>query len=124
MDASSEDQSRAGDEARQDGQGPIGTQYAAGGAWVITALGELDMSTLPPLDAALASASAEHSLVILDVSGVTFGDSAFLNLLLRAHHRTELRVAKPQPQLRRLMEITGADKVLDVRHDEDAVPRP
>ncbi|RNL73287.1 STAS domain-containing protein [Streptomyces sp. I6] len=124
MDASSEDQSGADCEARQDGEGPVGAQYAAGDAWVITARGDLDMTSLPPLDDALASASAEHSTVILDVSGVTFGDSAFLNLLLRVHQKTELRVAKPQPQLRRLLEITGADKVLDVRHDLDAVPRP
>ncbi|GBP99009.1 STAS domain-containing protein [Streptomyces spongiicola] len=124
MDASSEDRSRAHREARQDGEGPVGAQYAAGGAWVITARGDLDMTSLPPLDDALASASAEHSRVVLDVSGVTFGDSAFLNLLLRVHQKADLRVAKPQPQLRRLLEITGADKVLDVRHDLDAVPRP
>ncbi|MGW1887337.1 STAS domain-containing protein [Streptomyces sp. NPDC001970] len=49
------------------------------------------------------------------MSGVTFGDSAFLNLLLRVHRTTELRIAMPQPQLRWLFEITGADKVLDVR---------
>ncbi|AWI31718.1 STAS domain-containing protein [Streptomyces tirandamycinicus] len=124
MDASSEDQSRTDREARPDGEGPVGAQYAAGDAWVIAARGDLDMTSLPPLDDALASASAEHSTVILDVSGVTFGDSAFLNLLLRVHQKADLRVAKPQPQLRRLLEITGADKVLDVRHDLDAVPRP
>lgn len=124
MDASSEDQSRTDREARPDGEGPVGAQYAAGDAWVIAARGDLDMTSLPPLDDALASASAEYSRVILDVSGVTFGDSAFLNLLLRVHQKADLRVAKPQPQLRRLLEITGADKVLDVRHDLDAVPRP
>ncbi|MEI5007877.1 STAS domain-containing protein [Streptomyces sp. NPDC058423] len=124
MDASSEDQSRINGGGGQDGEGPVGVQYAAGGAWVIAAHGDLDLTSLPPLDDALTSASTEHSKVILDVSGVTFGDSAFLNLLLRVHQNADLCVARPQPQLRRLLEITGADQVLDVRDGLDAVPRP
>ncbi|MEU3302142.1 STAS domain-containing protein [Streptomyces sp. NPDC006678] len=109
MDARSEDQSPL------NGEGPVGSQYAAGDAWVITARGDLDLSILPPLADALTEASASHPTVVLDVSGVTFGDSAFLNLLLRVHRITQLRIAMPQPQLRRLFEITGADQVLDVR---------
>ncbi|MCZ7457211.1 STAS domain-containing protein [Streptomyces sp. WMMC940] len=124
MDASSEDQPRTDVGFRQDGEGPVGVQYAAGGAWVIAARGDLDLTSLPPLDAALTAASAEHPQVVLDVSGVTFGDSAFLNLLLRVHQNAALRIVGPQPQLRRLLEITGADQVLDVRDDLDAVPRP
>ncbi|WP_432072558.1 STAS domain-containing protein [Streptomyces wuyuanensis] len=120
MDASSEDQSRIDVGGRQAGGGPVGVQYAAGEAWVIAARGDLDLTSLPPLDDALTSASAEHSTVILDVSAVTFGDSAFLNLLLRVHQNADLRIAKPQPQLRRLLEITGADQVLDI--SDDLVP--
>ncbi|WNI18091.1 STAS domain-containing protein [Actinacidiphila sp. ITFR-21] len=64
---------------------------------VITAVGDLDADTLHPLTAELQKAAAMASGVILDVSGVTFGDSSFINLLLRAHQHTDLRVTDLGP---------------------------
>ncbi|MFF1415461.1 STAS domain-containing protein [Streptomyces sp. NPDC058289] len=102
--------------------GVVGDSYAAGTRWVVAARGELDQDTLAPLEEALASAADRYPLVVLDTGAVTFGDSSFLNLLLRLHHLTALRVAAPGEQLRRLFAVTGADTVLSVHASvEDAL---
>ncbi|WP_055572791.1 STAS domain-containing protein [Streptomyces prasinopilosus] len=96
-------------------------QYELGGAWVVVARGEYDMNSMGPLADALQTAARKHDRVVLDASGVTFADSTFLNLLMRVHPTTSLRVAAPTSQLRRVLEITGADTVLDIRDNvEDA----
>ncbi|MER7822964.1 MULTISPECIES: STAS domain-containing protein [unclassified Streptomyces] len=103
-------------------EGVVGNSYLAGAGWVVAAHGELDQDTLAPLEEALASAADRHRLVVLDAGSITFGDSSFLNLLLRLHHLTTLRIAAPGEQLRRLFALTGADTVLSVHPSvEDAV---
>ncbi|WP_405772625.1 STAS domain-containing protein (plasmid) [Streptomyces sp. NBC_00080] len=97
-----------------DGKGTT-VQYEQDGAWIVVAHGDYDAHTLPPLEEALDTAARKHSRVVLDVSGVSFADSTFLNLLLRIHHMTSLRIAGPTPQVRRVLKITGADTVLDTR---------
>ncbi|MEV6580924.1 STAS domain-containing protein [Streptomyces sp. NPDC051582] len=94
--------------------GVVGKNYPAGAGWVVAAQGELDQDTLAPLEEALAAAAEGHRLVVLDVGSVTFGDSSFLNLLLRVHHLTGLRIAAPGEQLSRLFALTGADTVLSL----------
>ncbi|MFJ9909805.1 STAS domain-containing protein [Streptomyces sp. NPDC101152] len=93
-----------------------------GDAWVVTARGEFDLDTSGELTVVLERAAREHSRVVVDASQVRFADSTLLTLLLRVHGRTDLRVAAPAPQLRRMLELTGADQVLDVRASlDDAV---
>ncbi|MFD8373500.1 STAS domain-containing protein [Streptomyces sp. NPDC059688] len=89
--------------------------YELHGALVIVAQGAYDLESIAPLAGMLETAAAASSPVVLETSGVTFADSTFLNLLLRTHHATDLRIAAPSAQLRRLLEITGADAVLNVR---------
>lgn len=102
--------------------GVVGNSYPSGAGWVVAAHGELDQDTLAPLETALAAAADRHRLVVLDAGSITFGDSSFLNLLLRLHHTTTLRIAAPGDQLRRLFALTGADTVLSVHPSvEDAV---
>lgn len=65
--------------------------------------------------------ATRHPCVVLDLSGVTFCDSAGLNALLAAHriatsNRASLVLACVPPQLRRVLDLTGADQVLAV-HD-------
>jgi anti-anti-sigma factor len=87
-------------------------QYAQEGSWVVVAQGDLDADTLPPLAQAMEEAAAAHQVLVLDAAAVSFADSSALNLLLRIHQSTALRIASPRPQLLRLLEITGADEVL------------
>ncbi|MEU8776989.1 STAS domain-containing protein [Streptomyces sp. NPDC048606] len=101
-------------------EGVVGGVHPAGAGWVVSARGELDQDTLGPLEEALASAAARHPVVVLDASAITFGDSSFLNLLLRLHHSTTLRIASPGEQLRRLFALTGADSVLSLHPSVEA----
>ncbi|MGW0871416.1 STAS domain-containing protein [Streptomyces sp. NPDC002740] len=106
--------------------GPTGwsgavVQYDLNGTWVIVAHGEYDLNNLGPLTEAVETAAVKQQRIALDVSGVTFADSTFLNLLLRIHQRTSLRLVAPAPQLQWVLEITEADSVLDIRASiEDA----
>ncbi|MEV8531760.1 STAS domain-containing protein [Streptomyces sp. NPDC051211] len=105
-----------------DQRGVVGDGYPAAAGWVVAAHGEIDQDTLGPLEEALSSAAGRHPLVVLDVGSVTFGDSSFLNLLLRMHHLTALRIAAPGEQLQRLFAVTGADTVLSLHASvEDAL---
>ncbi|MEU6775059.1 STAS domain-containing protein [Streptomyces sp. NPDC046759] len=99
-------------------------QYERHGVWVVVACGSYDLDSIAPLATALDAAARKYRTVVLDASRVVFADSTFLNLLIRTHHATGLRVAAPPLQVRRLLELTGTDTVLDVRATvEEAVSR-
>ncbi|MEU6775381.1 STAS domain-containing protein [Streptomyces sp. NPDC046759] len=89
--------------------------YEWRGTWVVAAHGSYDMHSIQPLTDALNAAARKHPKVILDASGVDFADSTFLNLLILTHQTGTLRVAAPPEQLQRLLAITGADTVLEIR---------
>jgi len=90
-------------------------RYEYRGAQVVEARGEYDLHSIEPLADALRAAAETHPTVILDVSGVTFADSSFLNLMIMAHRTGKLRVAAPSEHVRRLCAITGVDGVLEIR---------
>jgi anti-anti-sigma factor len=94
-------------------------QYESHGARVVGARGSFDTDSVTYLADALAAARREHTKVVLDASGITFADSALLNLLILTHQATDLRVAAPTEQLQRLLHVTGADTVLKVRATVD-----
>ncbi|MFJ4483114.1 STAS domain-containing protein [Streptomyces longwoodensis] len=107
---------------RTGGPGPDGSgvpQYERRGAYVIAPRGAYDMDSVAPLARALDRAAREYPVVVLDASGVTFADSTFLTLLIRAHRSGRLRLAAPSPQVRQICEITGVDGYLDVRDTVD-----
>ncbi len=59
-------------------------------------------------------------LVTVDASGLSFLDSASVRVLVLAARALQGRhgrlvLARPQPVVARLLEITGADRLLDVR---------
>ncbi|AQS72428.1 STAS domain-containing protein [Streptomyces pactum] len=90
-------------------------QYEGRGVRVVVARGSYDMHSITSLADALDTATREHRKVVLDASGITFADSTLLNLLILTHQATDLRVAAPTQQLRRVLELTGVDAVLTVR---------
>ncbi|WP_046733340.1 STAS domain-containing protein [Streptomyces humi] len=103
--------------------GPAGSgppevvQYEFRGVPVFVAHGDYDPASITPLADALLSAAEKFPRVVVDAAGVGFADSTFLNLLISVHLATDLRVVAPPAQLRRLLELTGSDKVLKVRAD-------
>jgi anti-anti-sigma factor len=95
---------------------------SAGADGPIVALsGEADATTAAELRETLATQlDTGARLVTVDASGLSFLDSASLRVLilaaraLRGRHGT-LVFTRPQPLVARLLEITGADRLLDVR---------
>ncbi|MFD7395828.1 STAS domain-containing protein [Streptomyces virginiae] len=87
-------------------------------AAVVRPVGEIDIDTAPSLSRALAHAltfvaTSRADRVVADCSRVTFCDSSGLNALIAARLRAveagaTIHLANPAPQLRRLLQITGA----------------
>lgn len=84
------------------------------GTWLVSASGELDTDTIGDLSEDLATAAARYPVVLLDLSGVTFGDSAFLSLLIRVQRTTDLRLIAPTSSVRQLFALTGTEGFLHI----------
>ena len=101
---------------------PLRTSALAGADGPIVALsGEADATTAAELRETLATQlDTGARLVTVDASGLSFLDSASMRVLvlaaraLQGRHGT-LVFARPQPLVARLLEITGADRLLKVQ---------
>jgi anti-anti-sigma factor len=88
---------------------------------VVVLSGEADPTTAAVLREMLAAQlDTGARLVTVDASGLSFLDSASVRVLVLAARALQGRhgrlvLARPQPIVARLMEITGADRLLDVR---------
>jgi anti-sigma B factor antagonist len=87
-------------------------------AVVCRPVGELDSFSVSQLRQALAEAASSRKLVI-DLSGVTFVDSAGLGALIGGIRRTrelggQVAVACGRPVLIRLLQTTGFDRIVTV----------
>jgi anti-anti-sigma factor len=84
----------------------------------LTLAGELDVATIPSLDARLRAADA-GSVVTLDLAGLTFIDSSGLRVLIEQHQRFEsaggrLQLANVSSRASRLLEMAGLSDHLHV----------
>ncbi|MEA3075230.1 MAG: anti-sigma factor antagonist [Actinomycetota bacterium] len=88
---------------------------------LVQVAGEIDASTAPTLGEALEAAiDQDMRTVVVDAAGITFIDSSGLSVLVAAHKRLkagggELVVASASAPVRRLLGISGLDRVLTVR---------
>jgi anti-anti-sigma factor len=89
----------------------------------VIATGELDIATVPELEAALLDEMANHRHVLLDMSGVTFMDSMGISLLVSPVNEAEvngwnlgIRDAMADP-VRRVLRLTGIDPLLPLVED-------
>lgn len=76
--------------------------------------GELDLETVPAVEAALVEARAVRNAVRLDLGGVTFVDSTGVRLLLAEAERSrsdgwELVLGRPSAAVARTLTLTGVD---------------
>lgn len=75
--------------------------------------GELDLATAPELfDTVTERIAAGDRHVVLDLSGLTFCDSAGLSLFVRLQRQLDevggqMALAAPTPIVRRVLEVTG-----------------
>jgi anti-anti-sigma factor len=96
------------------------------GARVLHPTGDVDAYTAPDLRADLHAATGSGApVVVVDLSDVTFIDSAGLGALVGAHRRMleaegRLRLVRPPRLVARAFELTGLDTVLDFYDDRDA----
>ena len=102
------------------------------GTKLVTLGGELDVLTAGAALRELLEQCAESGRhVVLDMSQVTFIDSAGIGLLVKTHRRLadidrRLVMLRPHPSVRRIIELTGLDQVLLVADSwpaGDTLPR-
>ncbi|WP_328738303.1 STAS domain-containing protein [Streptomyces erythrochromogenes] len=92
----------------------------ADGVGVVVCSGEFDLDTTGLLIGACEVQPVPASLLVVDVRQVEFADSSFLNALIRLRDTRPLTLRGPLPrQLRRMMEMTGALDLFDIRPTPD-----
>ncbi|WP_243753974.1 anti-sigma factor antagonist [Labedaea rhizosphaerae] len=97
------------------------------GALVVAAEGEVDLNTAPALNAAIARGidQAGEGPCVVDLTGVSFLDSAGLTALLHAtvyaeaHHRRLPIVVDSNRPVIRPIQVTGLDDNLALYHTVD-----
>ncbi|CAN5634161.1 STAS domain-containing protein [soil metagenome] len=87
----------------------------------VRVLGDLDAASSPALHSCLVGLlDSGTDELIIDLDAVPFCDSTGLGVLVGAHRRLavgggHLEVSGPRPPVRHLLEISGLDRVFDVR---------
>jgi anti-anti-sigma factor len=88
----------------------------------VTALGELDLATRERLRAAVLAAFDAGLPVVVDLAGVGFIDSSGLQTVLEldqtARERRALLRVLPSQQVRRVLELTGLERLLTLDWDQ------
>ncbi len=88
---------------------------------LVALAGEVDVSTVGQLYEQLAALQRDDVRhLVLNMSEVTFVDSAGLSVLVTLHKRMEsvngeLIIFSPSAQLRRLFQLTGLDSYVNIR---------
>jgi anti-anti-sigma factor len=90
--------------------------YEDGGTAVVRVVGEIDISTVNTVNAALATAAGRSpDRVVFDLSGVEFMDSSGIAALLRARKTaSSIQIRNPSTVVRRLIEMTGLTDILPI----------
>lgn len=82
---------------------------------VVTAVGEIDLANVDEFSAALARAAADNSSITVDLTGVTYCDSAALRELFSVAANAKLDLVVPvEGPITTLLGISGLDKVATV----------
>jgi anti-sigma B factor antagonist len=94
----------------------IQTGADANGVPVITVSGELDMSNADTLASAVSSAATRNpELLVFDLSGLRFMDSAGIAVLIGASSQVKaVRLRSPSLAVRRVVELSGLAQVLPI----------
>lgn len=92
---------------------------------VVTLTGELDLHVVREINDALTGALATHRHVACDTTSVTFADSSILGTFVMVARAAEqaggtFRLVGAQPNLRRLLRLTGLDQILVLHEDVPA----
>ena len=97
---------------------------------VITLSGEVDLSTIAELSDLITAQLAGGTVhLTIDVSGMSFADSASMRVLMLAAMTLRKRggglvLLRPQPALARLLDIMDAGQVITIRSRADTGGKP
>ncbi len=92
-------------------------------------VGEADLTTPALAEVLTAEAAKKPRLFLVDMSGLTFIDSAALHEVARAHRKLSaegclLALVSPSPIVARILQLSGLDQVIPVRANlEEEDPR-
>jgi anti-anti-sigma factor len=102
------------------GHAGVDVRWSTAGTAVCRIIGDLDLGTVDTARAALERVIASKPpLLVVDLSGVAFCDSAGLNLLLQTRLGADtagvaMRLASLATSVVRVFELTGADTIFSV----------
>jgi anti-anti-sigma factor len=109
-----------GDDSASLREPPVRGVESRNGAVVVRLGGELDLYNAEEVRDALVGVIAEEPrCLVVDMTEVEFVDSTALGVLVEAHSRlgrNSLRLAAPQLETRRALQVSGLDQHLPV-HD-------
>jgi anti-anti-sigma factor len=99
-------------------------QHGAHARVVIEVSGELDFAAVGRLRSRLLPAT-EHGTVVLDMAGVSFCDSGGIRVLVEAERSARgsggaFRIAAPSDAVRRVLDLTNLDQMLEIFPDVDS----
>ena len=91
-----------------------------GSRTVVRLVGEADVTTGALAEVLGAEAAKKPCLLLVDVSGLTFIDSAALNEIVQAHRKLRadggrLELVGPRRAVARILQLSAIDKVIPVR---------
>ena len=101
--------------------------YRYGSRRTLFVTGELDVATAPALEGAVDGAlDGQRGELCLDFSGLRFMDSTGAGAVMHAHNKavslgSRLVILSPAPVVRRVLELMGLDRVMDIK---DGAPPP
>lgn len=87
---------------------------------VVRLVGEADVTSSALAEVLGAEAAKKPRLLLVDISGLTFIDSAALHEIVQAHRKLRadgcrLELAGPCPAVARILQLSAIDKVIPVR---------
>jgi len=101
----------------------VGSRLTGEGSAVLSLAGEIDVSNTPEVrEAGVKLLSDGATRLVVDLSQTEYMDSAGLGTLVGMLKRVKeaggaMTIAGPQPQVRRLFEITGLDQIFAIYGD-------
>jgi anti-sigma B factor antagonist len=107
--------------------GPLEAQILPGAVRVVAVRGEIDIATKDQLWVLLEKAMDDRHRLVIDLSDTTFIGATGVTLLVQAwrqlgRRRGAVVLRSPQPQARKVFEITGIDRLFTITDGETDGP--
>lgn len=91
----------------------VATEARGPGVWLMSLMGRLDAQSHPVFTGALSDLAAMGCrCVVLDMTGLAYVNSTGLATLVDANDRMDVRLAAVRPNVLRLLNMIGLEKVL------------